>query len=85
MFWNKKKKAKKSPLAKSAALREQAMANAKKARAEIGEETLDRIAASMTKRQKNKTNQAREAIRNSDADHVAQELLAMMKDRDENF
>jgi len=82
MFWGKKKQNKQSPLSKSAALRQQAMANAKKARMEIGEETLDKIAHAMTKRQKNVTNKARSEIRNADADEVAQELLSMMQEKD---
>lgn len=81
MFWSKKKKAEKAARKKAAhsqKLREQAMANARAAREQIGEETLNRIAAAMTKKQQSNTERAKTAIQNADADRVAQEILYMI-------
>lgn len=86
MFWSKKKKkvskkkkAAKNPKALSSEeLRAQAMENVRHAREQIGEETLDRIAAAMTKKQRSATEQAKTAIQQSDADRVADEILFMM-------
>ena len=63
------------------ALRAQALANAKIAREAIGEETLERIAAAMTKKQQSATEQAKRQIQNADADRVASEILAMLETR----
>jgi hypothetical protein len=60
------------------ALRAQALANAKAARIAIGEETLDKIAAAMTKKQQSATEQAKRKIQNADAERVALEILAMI-------
>jgi len=62
-------------------IRAQALANAKAARENIGEDTLRRIAAAMTKKQQSATEQAKARIADADADRVAQEILYMM---DEN-
>lgn len=81
MFWSKKHKQEKTAKKKakrSQQLREEALANAKAARENIGEETLDRIAAAMTKKQKSNTEQAKRAIQDADADRVAQEILHMI-------
>jgi hypothetical protein len=92
MFWSKKDKTKKNakkPAGKavaaktaaalsSAQIREQAMANARAARERIGEETLDRIAAAMQKKQQSTIEQAKNRIRDADADKVADEILSML-------
>jgi hypothetical protein len=63
---------------KSQRIREEALANARSARAEIGEETLDKIAALMTKKQQSAMEQAKRDIAEQDADRVADEILAML-------
>jgi hypothetical protein len=86
--WVKKpQKAKKArpslrpPAGSSEAIRAQAMETARAARAAIGEDVLDRIAAAMTKKQRSATERARARIRDADADHVADELLTLLKDK----
>ncbi|MFP4312845.1 MAG: hypothetical protein ACLFR0_00845 [Alphaproteobacteria bacterium] len=93
MFWSKKNKTDKqkkpenglqgngvhqNTSAKSQRVREEALANARKARAEIGEETLDKIAAMMTKKQQSAVEQAKRQIAEKDADRVAEEILLMI-------
>ena len=55
------------------------MANVRAARENIGDETLQRIAAAMTAKQKSNTEQAKRAIQDADADRVAQEILYMIE------
>tara|TARA_B100000780_G_scaffold278551_1_gene252488 strand:- start:2206 stop:2508 length:303 start_codon:yes stop_codon:yes gene_type:complete len=66
---------------RSQRIREEALANARSARAEIGEETLDKIAAMMTKKQQSSMEQAKRQIAEKDADRVADEILAMLDDK----
>ena len=61
------------------ALRAQALANAKAAREMIGEDTLNKIAAAMHKKQQSQMEQARRRIQNSEADRVAAEILYMLE------
>lgn len=98
MFWNKKDKSNKADKlnkagdkrskegsaqdAKSAQLRQQAMANVRAARAEIGEEALDQIAAMMTRKQQSATEQAKAKIRSADADRVVDEILYMLDEEE---
>jgi hypothetical protein len=63
------------------ALRAQALANAKMARESIGEDTLDRIAAAMAKKQNSATEQAKRKIQEADAERVANEILSMIETR----
>jgi hypothetical protein len=63
------------------ALRAQALANAKAARAHIGDETLERIAAAMAKKQNSATEQAKRKIQEADAERVASEILSMLETR----
>ena len=63
------------------ALRAQALANAKAARVAIGEDTLNKIAAAMTKKQQSATEQAKRSIQNADAERVAIEILYMLEKR----
>lgn len=96
MFWSKNKKSdkrKKQELQgsssgvdqntsdKSQRLREEALANARKARAEIGDEALNKIAALMTKKQQSLVEQTKQKVAETDADRVAQEILLMMDDK----
>jgi|JI6StandDraft_1071083.scaffolds.fasta_scaffold547021_2 hypothetical protein len=63
------------------ALRAQALANAKMARQAIGEDTLNKIAAAMHKKQQSSFEQAKRDIRNADAERVALEILSMLETR----
>ena len=63
------------------ALRAQALANAKAARENIGEDTLERIAAAMAKKQQSPMEQAKRKIENADAERVASEILSMLETR----
>ncbi|GJL85781.1 MAG: hypothetical protein DHS20C02_15560 [Micavibrio sp.] len=63
---------------KSQRIREEALANARAARAQIGEDTLDKIAAAMTKKQQSATEQAKAQIKAADSDRVVDEILAMI-------
>lgn len=66
---------------KSQRLREEALANARKARAEIGEETLDKIAAIMSKKQQSLIEQTKRKVAETDAERVAEEILLMIDDQ----
>lgn len=86
MFWNKNKKSKKQDKRpskdksvgdKSQRIREEALANARAARENIGEDTLDRIAEAMTRRQQNIQQQVKQQVAEADAQSVAAEILAM--------
>ena len=64
---------------KSQQLRQEALANARKARAEIGDEALNKIAAMMTKKQQSLIEQTKRKVAETDADRVAQEILLMIE------
>ncbi len=88
MFWGKKDSDPKKKPAKgkvsakdSEALRAQAMENVRAARENIGEDTLDRIAAAMTKKQQSATEQAKARIKEADPDRVLDELKWMLEDK----
>lgn len=63
-------------------LREEALANVRDARAHIGEETLDKIAAAMTRKQHSAFERAKADINAQDPDKVLDEVLFMLKNRD---
>lgn len=65
----------------SAEIRAQALANVRKAKEHLGEETIQKIAAAMQKKQQSAFEQAKSKIHQSDADRVAEEILAMMETR----
>lgn len=83
IFWKKKKPPEKPPAA--ARSREELLAeareNARRARENIGEETLDRIAAAMQKKQLSATEQAKEKIKKLDQDKVADHIRAMIDEK----
>lgn len=81
MFWSKKKKHTNKAAQKKAELRRDAMANMKAARENIGEETLDRIASAIAKKQHSAMEQAKDDIHNADAERVAAEILSMIETR----
>lgn len=78
MFWKKKKAPKKLTREELLA---QAKANASKARAEIGDETLQKIAAAMQKKEQSATEQAKNKIRAMDQNKVADHLKIMIEDK----
>jgi len=59
----------------------QAMANVRAARAHIGEDTLDKIAAAMTKKQQSAMEKAKRDIAGADVDKVLDELKFMLDTR----
>lgn len=65
-------------LTASQRLREEALANARKAREHIGEDTLDRIAAAMKKKQESKIERLKSELQSKDGDHLAAEIMALM-------
>ena len=66
---------------KSARLREEAMANARRARESIGEETLDKIAHLMSKKQESLIEQTKQKVAETDAERVATEILMILDDK----
>ncbi|MEZ5815402.1 MAG: hypothetical protein R3E13_11895 [Alphaproteobacteria bacterium] len=63
------------------ALRAQALANARKAREALGEETVQKIADAIAKKENNPFEQAKRQLENVDSDRVADEILAMLDDK----
>lgn len=63
------------------ALRAQALANARKAREHIGEETVQKIAAAMAKKQNNPVERAKSKIAALPSDQVTDQLLALLDDK----
>ncbi len=94
MFWNKKntsksgKRNKKSCVGREGQslsreeIQAQALANARAARAQIGEDTIQKIAAAMTKKQQSAMEQAKRQIEGADVDRVLDELKFMMDNKD---
>jgi hypothetical protein len=80
MFW-KKKKVPGKPAKTREELLAEAKENARKARENIGDETLNRIAAAMQKRQMSATEQARDQIKKLDKDKVADHIRAMIEEK----
>jgi ElaB/YqjD/DUF883 family membrane-anchored ribosome-binding protein len=83
MFWKKKTK----PTEKTAPAKPsreqilaQAKANASAARAEIGDETLDKIKAAMLKKQQSAIEQAKAQIKCADSDKVRDHLRYMIRE-----
>ena len=64
------------------AIQAQAMANFSAAREQIGEETLNRIAAAMSKKQQSAMERAKRDIAGADVDKVLDELKWMLDNRD---
>lgn len=62
------------------ALIAQARANAAKARAELGDETIQKIAAAMQKKDQSPAEQAKEKIRQMDKGRVADHIKSMIDD-----
>ncbi len=65
---------------KSQRIREEALANARAARERVGEETIQKIAEAMTKKQNSPMEQAKAKITAADSHLVADEILAMLDD-----
>jgi len=65
-----------------AEIQAQAMANFSAAREQIGEDTLNRIAAAMTKKQQSAMERAKRDIAGADVDKVLDELKWMLDNKD---
>ena len=63
------------------ALRAQALANAKQARENLGEDTIKKIADIMAKKQNSPVEQAKRSIQNADSKRVTDEILFMLDDK----
>lgn len=93
MFWTKKskekreaKKAEKLAAAKaekSRKIREQAMENARAAKAALGDEAIQRITEAMTKKQQSAVEQAKRDIHEADPDKVLDELKFMLDQKEQ--
>lgn len=79
MFWKKKKKESSKPSRDE--LIAQAKANAAKARAEIGDETIQKIAAAMQKKENSVTEQAKAKIKGMDHNKVVDHLKIIIEDK----
>lgn len=91
MFWRKKDKSAKPPsgdVSKDPAPRgklsreeilAQARANMQAARAEIGDETLDKIKAALLKKQQSALEQAKNQIKSADTDKVRDHIQFMVR------
>jgi len=78
-FGKKKKKPSDSPLSREELLA-QAKANAQAARAEIGDETLEKIRDAMMKKENSEFEQARRKVKALDQDKVADHLKLMIEE-----
>ena len=77
MFWKKKKPQAPVKLDREA-LKAEALANARKARTEIGEENLQRLAEMLGREMNSEAQKARAKIRAMDKDRIADNIRAMM-------
>ncbi len=86
MFWFKKKKPQKPVVLDRDALKAEALANMRKARAQIGEDNLGRLAAMLKVpelKPASDGDKARDLIRSMDKDKIADNLRYMLReDRD---
>lgn len=64
------------------AIQAEAMANFSAARAHIGEDTLDKIAAAMTKKQQSAMERAKRDLENVDVDRMLDELKWMLDNKE---
>lgn len=80
MFWKKKKPLLEAPAKPSREeILAQAKANAAAARAEIGEETLDKIRDAIVRRQQSNIEQAKAHIKRQDTAKVADHIQFMLR------
>lgn len=80
MFGIFKKKPKAKPQKREDVVAE-AMKNARAARAEIGEETLDKIADAIRKKEQSDLERAKAKIKAMDDDRIADNLKAMLDEK----
>ena len=66
---------------KSQKLRAEAMANARRARESIGEDTLDKIAYIMSKKQESLIEQTKQKVAETDAERAATEILLILDEK----
>ncbi len=79
MLWFSSKK-KPSPKKDSATIRAEALARMRTAREVIGEDTLERVAEALIRKQKSTIEQAKSRIESAEADRVAENILALLKE-----
>lgn len=86
MFWKSKKSKKTStpetPEEYQKRIRDEALANANAARDNLGQDTIDKIAAQMTRMQKSNMAKARAQLDEVDPDKMLDELKYMLDDRE---
>ena len=84
--FSKKKTKKVTKEQKSKNIREEALANMRKARQEIGEETLDKVAEAIQKMEEKKKSEivekTRKQIDNMDKQEVASHVRSVLNDKD---
>ena len=73
-------KAHKGKKSESQRIREEALANARAAREAIGEETIQKIAAAMAKKENSPMAIAKRQLENADSERVADEIFYMLDD-----
>ena len=66
---------------KSQRIREEALANARAARETLGDDTIQKIAAAMAKKEQGAMGKAQNQLKNADADRIADELLYMLDEK----
>jgi hypothetical protein len=66
------------PAARREALKAEAMANARAARAQIGDETLQKIAQALSEQNKSAGKKAQDQIRAMDKEHVANHIKSLL-------
>jgi hypothetical protein len=86
MLWFKKKKPQKPVVLDREALKAEALAHMRKARTQIGEDKLDRLAAMLKVpelKPASEGDKARDLIRSMDKDKIADNLRYMLRDKGE--
>ena len=84
---NKSDKRKKSDglqagrVSKSQRIRQEALANARAARESLGDETVQKIAEIISRKENNPFEQAIRQLENADSDRVADEILYMLDEK----
>ena len=71
----------KDPIARREALKAEAMANARAARAQIGDETLQKIARALSEQNKSPGKKAQDQIHAMDHGRVADHLKSLLDDK----
>lgn len=81
MFGFFKKNKEKAKAGQSAAVRAQAMENMRGARARLGDETIQQMAAALRERENSPVQKAEQEIKKYDKGRIADNIKAMMDDK----